>query len=101
MGWLDGILKQDSKSAEFILQALEKSKEMLQSWMSTDLVPQLQNIATNLLSGLWNVFMVLKDVIIGLIIAIYFLFSKEKFCAQCKKSSICDIAPQTRRRTDS
>ena len=31
MGWLDGILKQDSKSAEFILQALEKSKEMLQS----------------------------------------------------------------------
>ena len=26
MGWLDGILKQDSKSAEFILQALEKLK---------------------------------------------------------------------------
>ena len=65
MGWLDGILKQDSKSAEFIVQALGKSKEMLQSWMSTDWVPQLQNIATNLLSGLWNVFMVLKDVIIG------------------------------------
>ena len=42
------------------IQALEKSKEMLQNWMSTDLVPQLQNIATNLLSGLWNVFMVSK-----------------------------------------
>ena len=97
MGWLDGILKQDSKSAEFILQALEKSKEMLQNWMSTDLVPQLQNIATNLLSGLWNVFMVLKDVIIGLIIAIYFLFSKEKFCAQCKKAAYA-ILP--RRRAD-
>ena len=93
MGWLDGILKQDSKSAEFILQALEKSKEMLQSWMSTDLVPQLQNIATNLLSGLWNVFMVLKDVIIGLIIAIYFLFSKEKILCTVQKKQHMRYCP--------
>ncbi len=85
MGWLDGIFKQESDSTEFIKQAIDKSTEMLQSWLATDLVPQLQNIATNFLSGLWNVFMVLKDVIIGLIIAIYFLFSKEKFCAQSKK----------------
>ena len=41
--------------------------------------------------------MVLKDVIIGLIIAIYFLFSKEKFCAQCKKAAYA-ILP--RRRAD-
>lgn len=98
IGWLDGILKQESDSAEFIKQAFEKAKEMLQGWMATDLMPQLQNIATNLLSGLWSVFMVLKDVIIGLIIAIYFLFSKEKFCAQCKKVSYA-ILP--RRRADS
>lgn len=97
-GWLDGIVKQDSQSGEFFLQAIEQSKQMLQNWMTTDLVPQLQNLATNMLSGLWNVFMVLKDVIIGLIIAIYFLFSKEKFCAQCKKLAYA-ILP--RRRADS
>ena len=97
IGWLDSILKEDSDSAKFFVQVLGKSKEMLQNWMSTDLVPQLQNVASNLLSGLWNVFMVLKDVIIGLIIAIYFLFSKEKFCAQCKKMAYA-ILP--RRRAD-
>ena len=44
-----------------------------------DLSPYIINFATNILNSL-------KNALIGLIVSIYFLFSKEKLCAQVKKT---------------
>ena len=83
--WINGLVGQNSSFAEYANQFLGQTKQMIVGWMSADLVPQLQNILVNVTSTLWSVFSVFADLIIGMIIAIYFLYSKEKFAAQGKK----------------
>ena len=83
--WINGLVGQNSSFAEYANQFLGQVKQMIVGWMSADLVPQLQNILVNVTSTLWSVFSVFADLIIGMIIAIYFLYSKEKFAAQGKK----------------
>ena len=83
--WINGLVGQNSSFAEYANQFLGQAKQMIVGWMSADLVPQLQNILVNVTSTLWSVFSVFADLIIGMIIAIYFLYSKEKFAAQGKK----------------
>lgn len=50
-----------------------------------NLIPQLADIAVKLKDGAIGFVMGLKDFIIGFIVAIYLLFSKEKFIAQMRK----------------
>lgn len=83
--WINGLAGQDSAFSEYASQFLGQVKQMMVGWMSTDLVPQLQNILVNVTSTIWSVFSVFADLIIGMIISIYFLYSKEKFSAQGKK----------------
>ena len=83
--WINGLVGQNSSFAEYANQFLGQAKQMIIGWMSADLVPQLQNILVNVTSTLWSVFSVFADLIIGMIIAIYFLYSKEKFASQGKK----------------
>lgn len=65
----DGFVKLDS--------ILQKVKEMIEP-MAGDIASGVISFAASLLTGL-------KNVVIGLIIAIYLLFSKERLLAQCKK----------------
>lgn len=50
-----------------------------------NLIPQLANLAVKLKDGAIGLIGGLKDFVIGFIVAIYLLFSKEKFIAQARK----------------
>lgn len=72
------------KDNEDILAALtSKLAEFSQS--TTSLWEKIQPMLTNLMSSIWSVFSVLNDFIIGIIISIYLLYSKENLMAQIKK----------------
>ncbi len=83
--WINGFAGRDSAFAEYANQFLRQIRQMVEGWLSADLVPQLQNILVNITSALWSAVSVFTDLIIGMIIAVYFLYSKEKFSAQGKK----------------
>lgn len=61
----------------------------IEQWLTSSFVPKLQdlisNTSTSLLGGVMSVFNGLLNFIIGIIISVYLLFSKELFCAQAKK----------------
>lgn len=48
--------------------------------------PMLSGFMNNIASGVWKVIEALKNVIIGFVISIYLLFSKEMFIGQVKKT---------------
>ena len=53
--------------------------------MRTDLLNQVNVLMSNLTVGVINVVKELCYVLIGVIVSVYVLFSKEKFASQCKK----------------
>jgi len=80
---------------DFINSQFNNIESLLLSLVNT-LQPQIENIFSKdgLLAGLtggaWSIIMGLKDFLIGLIVSIYLLFSKETFAAQAKKT-VCGL----------
>ena len=56
----------------------------LDSWIKNTLMPSMQNIVSGVGIGVLNVVTVFKNLIIGIIVAIYLLASRKKFTQQSK-----------------
>lgn len=54
----------------------------LDQWASETLVPQVSNIVSGVGLGVWKVLLFLKNVLIGLIVAVYLLASRKRFSRQ-------------------
>ncbi len=82
--WLDSVLKNQQGLAETFENAVQNAFNALQEWLKT-LPKQFPSLAKDVADSAIAVVVVFKDLIIGFIIAIYLLFSKEKFIGQSKK----------------
>ena len=75
----------DSTTGTIIKTALEEGTDMFMKWMRTDLLNMTNEIMSNLTEGVFSVVSEIFNIIIGIIISIYILFSKELFVRQSKK----------------
>lgn len=87
--------KKNPELVDFINRQFNNIESLLLSLVNT-LQPQIENVFSKdgLLAGLtggaWSLLMGLKDFLIGLIVSVYLLFSKEMFSAQAKKA-VCGL----------
>lgn len=66
-------------------EIINKISTSVQSWLQNDLLSQANNLMTNVLAGAINVVSEVFNILMGMIVSIYVLFSKEVFTSQCKK----------------
>lgn len=76
---------QDSTISQILTNVLKEGTDFLQNWMRTNLVDQVNVVMSGLTVGVINVISELLNIVIGLIVSVYVLFSKEKFSRQSKK----------------
>lgn len=76
----------ETTTSILIRNILEQGSDTLQNWLRTDLMRQMNSIMSNLTVGVINVLNEIVNILIGLIVSVYVLFSKEQFSAQCKKA---------------
>lgn len=74
--WLNKLLKNYPHAEEFL------SNKLIE--FGTDLT-KIQPMLENILSGAWGFVTLIKNFLLGFIVSIYLLFSKEKLIAQTKK----------------
>ena len=79
--WGNSVLRENAKLQNVFNRVLEYEK----NWLKSDLSSFVNTVAGNLASGVWSVVNFFKNFGLGLIFAIYMLFSKNKLIAQCKK----------------
>lgn len=94
--WVKGIT--DVTSGESTLSvilnnALQQGTDYFQTWMQTDLLKQTNILMTNLTEGVVNILSEVFYILIGFIIAVYVLTSKELFLGQCKKVLYAVLTP--------
>lgn len=85
MAWLDGYVSSDSEISGYLEIGLTKATEFFEHWAKTDFLPQTKNIVAGVTTGVINVVKILFNVLVGIIISIYVLMSKEEFIGQSKK----------------
>ena len=93
LAWLNEIQIDDSTTGKIFDQALREGTEALQNWLRTDLLSQTNILMSNLTSGVINIVNEVMNVLIGIIVSVYVLFSKEKFNAQAKKAVYALMTP--------
>lgn len=83
--WLNQTMDDNPEAGEYLIKTVTKYSSELENWI-TDVLP---NTAAGLIKtvslSVINVFNVLWDFVIGFIISIYVMASKEKFAGQAKK----------------
>lgn len=86
--YLEDFFKDNPEISEFIFDEFKDLSTELKKLAET-LKPMAGDIIGNVSSGLWSfamsVLVGFKNVLLGVIIAIYLLFSKERLMAQCKQ----------------
>lgn len=64
---------------------MEQINDSFLNWFRNDMMGQVESVMTGLTSGVFNVVNIIWDLVIGLIVSIYVLYSKDVFSAQAKK----------------
>ena len=91
---LNGIEIDDSTTGKLMKTALEEGTNMLQEWLRTDLLARTNALMTNLTEGVINLLNEIFNALIGVIVSVYILFSKETFSSQCKKCIYAMFSPR-------
>ena len=92
--WVSQTLRNYPEVEAYVLQFTGGISDMLNSWLSTELLPQMNNIWNLISSNVMNIISVFMNLLLGFVIAIYFLNSKELFAAQFKKILYCLFKPK-------
>ncbi len=85
MDWISDYVDNDSEISGYLEIGLTKGTEFFEHWAKTDFLPQTRNIVTGLTTGVIEAIRILFHVVVGIIISIYVLMSKETLIGQSKK----------------
>lgn len=90
---INGMNMSESTLGVLFSNLMNQASDSLQNWLRTDLMSQTNTLMSNLTVGVINIVSSFMDILIGLIISVYVLFSKEKFSSQSKKVVYAILKP--------
>jgi len=82
--WINQMLEDNPEFGDYVTKAFDTFSEQLEGWLR-DLIPSTASLIMSVSLSVINLLDVLKDFIIGFIISVYVLASKERFAGQAKK----------------
>ena len=82
IGWFTETFGENELLLNYFNAGYQAIYTALDSWAENTLVPQVTNIVSGVGLGVWKVLLFVKDVLIGLIVAVYLLGSRKKFSRQ-------------------
>ena len=75
----------DSVLSDTIGTVIESGVDTIQTWLREDLLSRVNTMMSSLTEGIFSFVGTLFDILIGVIVSVYILASKEMFVGQCKK----------------
>lgn len=96
--WLARLLEDHPQWEKPVMGLVEEVTTRIQGWTEAEMLPQLTSILANVSLGVIGFFTTLLDVVVGLIVCVYVLNSKERFCAQGKKLCFAFLSEENAQR---
>ena len=86
IGWINKTLEDNPDISAYAVKLVDNYSNQLENWLS-EIIPSTVELVRTVSISVLNVLGVLWDFIIGFIISIYVLASKERFAGQAKKAA--------------
>ena len=87
-------IEKNEQIMELLNSAYAALNTNLDTWIKNTLLPSMQNIVSGAALGVLNVVVVLKNLIIGIIVAVYMLASRKRFVQQGKMVLYSVVKPR-------
>ena len=98
---IDNLLHDFPEIEMYATKVFGNITEMLTKWATNTLLPSMENIVTNITSGVFSVVKAVYNIAIGMIVSIYILYNKEPFIAHYRKALYCIFKPEKARKISS
>lgn len=83
--WAQNNLKNYPGLAETLTNSFNSITTYVQNWINNDLIPSMKDMWVLISSGVMSVVMAFFNIMMGFVVSIYILYSRELFAAQSKK----------------
>jgi len=83
--WLGGIFKDNQQVMDVLNKYLDNFQDTMSKLLSDNLIPNMDTILLKVTSGIMDIFGIVIDLFVGIIVSIYILLDKEKLKAKSKK----------------
>ena len=97
LGWIQKLLEWKPEVGEWVTEQFNASYQNLLTYVTTNVIPQAQQLLSAVTGGVMDVLIFFKDMVIGIIVSIYLLATKEDCGAACRKL-LFSIVPEQRSR---
>ncbi len=82
--WLNSFVEYGWDLNGETLDMINQYSAQAQEYLTTNILPQMQNMLKNVSNGIFDILIFMKNFLIGAIVALYVLADKEKFVAKSK-----------------
>lgn len=94
-GWVLHLLETYPYVEQWVIEQMNLYYATLENWMRNELLPQAATVMTIVSGGVFGVVDFLGDLLVGVIVSLYFLATKE-ICAAQAKRAVCGFCAQRR-----
>lgn len=82
--WMNSFVEKGWNMNAETIDMLNQYSAQAQDYLTTNILPQMQNMLKNISAGIFDVVLFLKNFLIGAIVSLYVLADKERFVAKSK-----------------
>ena len=83
--WVDDVTNGNTEVSDMVEEAVKKGTDAIENFWQTDVLTKVQTYLTSITSGVIYGVKLVLNILIGLIISVYVMASKETFAGQAKK----------------
>lgn len=84
-GWISHLLENNPSFGSWVTTQLNEYYNDLVNWLTKEVLPQTQKIVLAVTGGMWSIVNFFMDMLVGVIVSVYVLATKERCAAQARK----------------
>lgn len=92
--WIEQLLKDNPDMRESMIGVFDTVSSRAEVWLTTELLPQVNVMVREFSTGLWGMVTFLKNFLVGVIVSIYLMYSKEIYIAKAKQLLYAVLKPE-------
>lgn len=92
--WVLNHLEGNEELQSYVENAFSNIESWLKNWANTDLLPTVQGMMGGVVTTVGSVLTVVKNIVLGIVICIYLLFSRRKFARNSKALVYAVLKPE-------
>ena len=84
-GWVNHLLENNPSFGPWVTTQMDTYFDGFVDWMTQDVLPQTQKLVVAVSGGVWTMVNFVMDLVVGVIVSVYILYTKERCAAHSRK----------------